>query len=250
MLVINSMGSMHFNRMPAGIRQINAPEYALGRLEELMRSERCLVLFEGGADINPQLYGEENLYSGWVSHRRDEWESALYTLARRTDTDMLGICRGHQLMAALAGGALYQDVRAQVGKAHAGEHEIVCSSDAVRYDFALLMLSNPTGSPHVINSLHHQAVKRLPPDAIELARALDGVNEALLYPWGLSVQWHPEFLGHSEFLLWMRDVFPTVQARIRDDNAEHNNGGGIRVPQTGDISNIGAGAMAEIPSAQ
>jgi gamma-glutamyl-gamma-aminobutyrate hydrolase PuuD len=46
-----------------------------------------------------------------------------------------------------------------------------------------------------INSFHHQAVKHLAPGLRVVARADDGLVEAIEHPehpWLLGVQWHPE----------------------------------------------------------
>ena len=46
-----------------------------------------------------------------------------------------------------------------------------------------------------INSFHHQAVKELGQDLRVVARAEDGLVEAIEHetrPWVLGVQWHPE----------------------------------------------------------
>ena len=56
------------------------------------------------------------------------------------------------------------------------------------------ILGNPI---HSVNSLHHQAVRALAPGFTPTAHAPDGIIEALElndYPYGLAVQWHPEWL--------------------------------------------------------
>ncbi len=202
MLIINSMGGMTFHNLPAGMIQIVAGD----DVEERMRAGNCILLLEGGADIHPKLYGEENKYS-YPYSRRDDHEIRLYYMAREYNIPVLGICRGHQLMAALEGGTLYQDIEKQVGKDHDYSHSIIFTKYARMVGFTRLMESNPCGSPHVVNSLHHQAVKRVPPNARVLAYAGDLTPEALQYEHGMSVQWHPELLGHKEMLEYIRDTF-------------------------------------------
>jgi putative glutamine amidotransferase len=163
-----------------------------------------IMVFEGGGDVSPKLYGEENQHSYGISTNRDMWEQACYETAKEFNIPVIGICRGHQLIAALEGGALYQDIGRQVGMGHSSRHQIKYTEFAKECDFFDLMQSCPTGSPYVVNSLHHQAVKRLPGNAKLLAvNERDGVVEALWYPHGITVQWHPEFLGHVEFLDYM-----------------------------------------------
>ena len=49
-----------------------------------------------------------------------------------------------------------------------------------------------------VNSLHHQGIDRLAAGLEQVASAPDGIVEAIelpQYPFGLAVQWHPEWLG-------------------------------------------------------
>lgn len=73
-----------------------------------------VVLFSGGADISPAIYFEkplERMPSGPPhSSTRDKVETFLYIAAKKAGAAMLGICRGSQLLFALAGGKLIQHV--------------------------------------------------------------------------------------------------------------------------------------------
>lgn len=164
----------------------------------------AFVLFEGGADIDPSRYGEENTHSG-VSPLRDKHEFQLWEIARELDLPMLGICRGHQLMNVAAGGTLWQDLHAQRGKRHDGRHELNIVSDNPKFEN---LMERCTLNGHTfVNSYHHQGVKDLAPDAIAIAHHTDGLIEASVYPYGLSVQWHPEFMGHIQFVKYMFEEF-------------------------------------------
>lgn len=186
---------------------------SLDRSPDIMRdlasiADRCIMVFEGGADINPALYNEKWTYTHGVSAYRDEWEQACYKKAKELNIPVLGICRGHQFIAAMEGGKLHQDIRIEIGRHHSGRHKIMLTDLATTSGFLDLMQSNPLGCPDVVNSMHHQAVRDVPPSARVLARhADDNVVEALLYDHGVSVQWHPEFLGHREFVDWTYNTF-------------------------------------------
>ena len=58
-----------------------------------------------------------------------------------------------------------------------------------------------------VNSLHHQAIRQVAPDLVPTAFASDGIVEAVelqQHPFGLAVQWHPEWLtAHRQ----MRNLF-------------------------------------------
>jgi gamma-glutamyl-gamma-aminobutyrate hydrolase PuuD len=71
-----------------------------------------LVLFGGGEDIHPALYGHQNIAShcGEVPSNRDLFEIEVFKLCREFKRPMLGICRGAQFLCAMSGGELIQDV--------------------------------------------------------------------------------------------------------------------------------------------
>src|SRR5919107_273578 len=74
------------------------------------------LVVSGGADVDPARYGEEphERTTGWREDR-DAWELALLSAAEEVDLPVLGVCRGMQLMAVAAGGALDQHTPDVVG---------------------------------------------------------------------------------------------------------------------------------------
>lgn len=80
------------------------------------------VLFEGGTDVNPVLYGEKrNSFTGTPDRERDAYESAIFHKASKAGASFIGICRGAQFLTVLNGGKLIQDVTG-----HGTNHEILC----------------------------------------------------------------------------------------------------------------------------
>src|SRR5690606_17623115 len=71
--------------------------------------EADIVLFTGGEDVSPSLYGEENVLS-FSNPDRDIYEKAMFEEACKNNKNIIGICRGSQLLTALNGGKLIQDV--------------------------------------------------------------------------------------------------------------------------------------------
>ncbi len=68
-------------------------------------------LFTGGHDIHPGIYGEENRGKcGVFNGERDKIEGMIFKRAYEQDKPVLGICRGLQMINALMGGTLYQDI--------------------------------------------------------------------------------------------------------------------------------------------
>lgn len=80
-----------------------------------------LICFGGGEDVHPSVYGHKNVASHVQRNvgLRDLYEIEVFKLARKHNIPMLGICRGAQLLCALSGGALIQDIDQRHGM---GDH--------------------------------------------------------------------------------------------------------------------------------
>ena len=72
-------------------------------------SDADVVLFTGGPDINPTLYGENRLDTTKFNDERDELDLQAWgqTLPHQV---VVGICRGAQLLNVMCGGSLWQHV--------------------------------------------------------------------------------------------------------------------------------------------
>lgn len=70
--------------------------------------EASIVLFTGGEDVLPELYGKKKHPYTSFNRMRDADEVAEYQAAREMDKPLLGICRGAQFLCAMAGGILVQ----------------------------------------------------------------------------------------------------------------------------------------------
>lgn len=77
-----------------------------------------IVLFTGGEDVNPELYGEEPLAKTHFNRLRDEKEQAIYKAALDRKIPMVGICRGGQFLNVMNGGKLWQHVTNHAGLNH------------------------------------------------------------------------------------------------------------------------------------
>lgn len=82
----------------------------------------ALVIW-GGEDISTSLYGEQvnGAHSRETLSRRDTVELAACKSAIAAGIPIVGVCRGAQLVCALAGGRLIQDVSGHAGYNHAME---------------------------------------------------------------------------------------------------------------------------------
>jgi len=82
-----------------------------------------VVLFTGGEDVNPELYGEIPLAKTHFSRLRDDKEQAIYHAALERELPMVGICRGGQFLNVMNGGKMWQHVSGHT-RAHNARIEI------------------------------------------------------------------------------------------------------------------------------
>jgi putative glutamine amidotransferase len=164
------------------------------------------LLLSGGGDVDPAHYGERiHEKCRTLEPRRDEMELMLVNWAMDEGKPILALCRGIQLLNVAQGGSLYQDIEAQIQDAerHDWQHgyprtyraHIVTIAAGTR----LAEIVEATEMP--VNSLHHQALKRIAPGFIVTARAPDGIVEAMEaenHPFAIGIQWHPEELADSD----------------------------------------------------
>lgn len=164
------------------------------------------VLFSGGCDVDPALYGEPCYKrNGYITPWRDIWEIALLKECMRRKMPVFGICRGIQLMAAALGAKLRQDVytadrytpedfdstkvlqHRQEAPNWYGIHSVSTKQGS--------RLSQILGPQAWVNSFHHQCVAPGTWPYEITAMAPDGTIEGIEiadYPYFVAVQWHPE----------------------------------------------------------
>lgn len=149
------------------------------------------ILFTGGVDINPRLYGEEiDPKCGEIADVRDAFEQKLMAVVEASDIPVLGICRGIQSINVLSGGSLHQ---------HIDNHQSVRHGVSVVEGTRLHSIIGKTEINS--NSFHHQCVKVPAPGMVVTAHAEDGTIEAIERPgerFFVGVQWHPELLSANE----------------------------------------------------
>jgi gamma-glutamyl-gamma-aminobutyrate hydrolase PuuD len=153
------------------------------------------VVFTGGADLDPALYGAEAHPATDEPRRdRDAGELALLTAALERDMPVLAICRGSQLLNVARGGDLVQHLPELVGhdehKEVPGEfahHEVTIAPGS--------RLHGLFGERGGVKSHHHQGLGRVGDGLVETAWAEDGSPEGLEDPskrFAVGVLWHPE----------------------------------------------------------
>ena len=161
------------------------------------------IVFSGGGDVDPAYWGAEPHPETDVDPARDDAELMLMRAALDLDLPVLGICRGMQVMAVVAGGTLHQHLPDLIGherhRAASGTDPLAADASAYgRHDVVVKPGSRAhdlLGARLTVNSFHHQAV-----DSPGAFRAVgwcpdDRVVEIIEHPersFAFGLQWHPE----------------------------------------------------------
>lgn len=197
----NDMVTMEARYAPALRRAGHVPlvmPATTNRLEISAALERAdVVLFCGGSDIEPRRYGEESSPKcGKPNLRRDAFEWAVMDAALEQKKPVAGICRGEQFINAYFGGTLHQDVPSELANpvkhSSLAQHEIT-----IRPDSRLATVLGTTKT--IVNSWHHQGVKRIAPGFRAVAWTTDGLVEAIesVDRPIVGVQFHPEVMSNE-----------------------------------------------------
>lgn len=171
-----------------------------------------LILLCGGADINPEIYGDPNPFvfpdgstgpAIWFSDKRDALESMVIK-EYIGKIPIIGVCRGLQILWAMTGGKLIHDLK----PAHPGGHPV-----HLHNDWRIINARKESTRVIGVNSMHHQGLDlaRGMADGWDIiATAHDGLPEAAINMDKRcgGVQYHPEGL-HPESpgrILWDKMV--------------------------------------------
>ncbi len=162
------------------------------------------ILFTGGQDVSPAIYGEEPLPQlEEVSDRRDRLELLVIKEALALEKPVFGICRGLQFLNAALGGTLYQDLSTQYDARipHRQSEPYSVPTHEVNIEPGSPLADVLGSGPISVNSFHHQGVKDLAPGLVPMAWAPDGLVESFFRPGSAffwAVQWHPEMLFRND----------------------------------------------------
>ena len=159
------------------------------------------IILTGGEDINPLQYNDTiNLaVCGDINYQRDTLERKLFDFALENKIPLIGVCRGMQMMNVASGGTLYGDIPTEIGTTVIHRNNGEVNHEIVLCDTSSLIFPNGTDTI-MVNSWHHQGLKIMPNHLRVIARAFDGLPEAVVmdkseHPFMIAVQFHPERLG-------------------------------------------------------
>lgn len=174
------------------------------RAESVLEAD--LVVFSGGSDVDPQLYGEKPHQSTFFDPKRDDTDMRLYLMCIEHGIPMLGICRGAQFLHVMNGGKLFQDV-----DGHNSSHSM---QDIMNHR-------------HIekVSSCHHQMVMPNVTNGMEIIATASKSKERWVNDKNcfvssnadievffyrdtccIGIQGHPEYEGYHFFTKWCLDL--------------------------------------------
>ncbi len=172
-------------------------------LQAKAREIDALVLPGSAADVDPVHYRTPlHRKANPADPQREKTDFALLEHAIAEAKPVLAICYGIQSLNVFCKGSLIQDIPSEVNTEirHSWENRSAGAPEpfhSVRFE-AGSRLSELTGAAEArVNSSHHQAIREPGRNLRIVARAPDGVIEAVEWTggdsaWITGVQWHPE----------------------------------------------------------
>lgn len=169
-------------------------------IKELIKNLDGIIL-TGGEDIHPKYYGEdEKPKLGEYNVERDEFDLKLAKIALELNIPILGICRGAQIINVASGGNLYQDI--EYADIDSFKHDYEDEQALERHNVIIedgSIISEVFGLEVMVNSFHHQSVKKLGKNLKITGISDDGIIESFEGTKKgnlvLGIQWHPEMMA-------------------------------------------------------
>lgn len=185
------------------------------------------LLLSGGGGVAMRRHSRAGDLPGLrdLSSERYDFETMLVDKALTRDIPVLGVCRGHQLLAEAVGGRLLRQIEGNVEGAL--DHNVRDAPlgrrpvHAMTVEPGTLLYEIVQQGIIGVNSLHRQAVEEVPLPFIVSGRAEDGVVEAVesrAHRFVLGLQCHPELMVDEP--AWERLFRLFVEAARGPDRAE------------------------------
>jgi len=199
-----------------------------------------VFIFDGGEDVDPGRYEENNRYSHF-SKARDKIEFDFAKFMSNNGIKMCGVCRGHQLLNVFKGGTLFQDIRKDgcipSGISHHSGHKVkVPRKGNYSHHSKILEIADFVGlHSFAVSSLHHQSIhhfgRNILPSLIweqyketrqgrisgYVIEGIESIDSMIR-----GVQSHPEFKGYSKdgllfaYLMFV-DHFSASLTKVTDE---------------------------------
>jgi len=185
------------------------------------------VIFWGGTDIHPSLYGQSahvrSQAHGAYPSQRDlfEWNAMKY--CKVNNIPMIGVCRGAQLMCAFAGGKLIQHVEGHVGGT--GGH-LISSKDrekgpsTFRTTSCHHQMMYPFDIAHDMlawSTAHESDRYEDDKGAVDMTGKVE--PEIVFFPEirGLAIQGHPEWSVQSSFADYCNELVEELFINVTEE---------------------------------
>ena len=157
-----------------------------------------LVMFTGGEDVHPSLYGETSPHNLCGSNiNRDIQEQVVFEQAKKHSVKMTGICRGSQFLNVMNGGRMIHHLDGHAGQ----KHRMVTTKDdhQIWVNSTHHQMSIPSENGFVVGWAANKQSSRYFGDLDEIIDWPGPEVEVLLYPKTqcFAVQYHPEWLDYN-----------------------------------------------------
>ena len=163
---------------------------------DLKAKEIKLLVLHGGEDISPSIYGQPVGYSHAPEQpsKRDRAEMALINACKEQGIPILGICRGAQLLCAMDGGNLWQDV-----DAHGGTHPLIYKGEELTTNSAHHQMMIPAEGNQILAVSPNRSPFKYKDGEFDPIEDKNDEPELVYFPRmnAIGVQGHPEWLSHK-----------------------------------------------------
>jgi putative glutamine amidotransferase len=198
-----------------------------GELKSLAQTLDAIVLSGSPADIDPALFHaarHPNCADPDPDRERTDFALLEHCFAERKP--VLAICYGIQSLNVFLGGTLIQDIPSELPAPTEHEWHDDLGEPETFHSVSIATgsrLAELAGSSESrVNSSHHQSILTPGRDLRIVARAADGVVEAVEWTgqgnWVLGVQWHPERMVQIDALA--RALFHALVVAAREAPAQ------------------------------
>lgn len=199
--------SVYLTGTPGEKAQLASMFVRTGSYNAVCPEDADLVVFSGGSDIDPRLYGEERHdLTDLPNVERDNEYLRLYLQCLEEGIPMFGICGGAQALHIFNGGKLYQDVDGHHGAHHAYDVREAKPLIRISSSHHQLCMDNQEGGMEILLTARKSSYRWHSREKRQ-ATGKDPDIEAFFYrdTCAFGVQGHPEYAGYHAFAKWTMD---------------------------------------------
>jgi len=186
-----------YENYPNAMKKLGVEGFISLELDDLDKAD-ALILPGSNQDMNPKLWGQEDICSNDINDELDDIQWRLLEKAVKQGKPVLGICRGMQFINVFFGGALIQQLPS--AEKHGGTtpetyHDVFTVRDTFMGELYPVLTQ--------VNTRHHQGVEFVGEGLMTAAIwtdedeiVVEAIQHKELPVYG--VQWHPERMSLDE----------------------------------------------------